>query len=855
MTWGRIAISGLGVGFVLAGAVGLVPPPWPEVESWQVALRSLFDVLAESAEGLGGLLSEGAREVISPWLTAQSVAYAVIAIGLLCGLGGVLAGERNERSAPTEPLDDPEEAVQPNLDRKARRRGRRRARTFARRGELEAAAELYWEVEEFDAAVDHFQRGGLTVRAAEVRQDQALFQEAAELLAEAEEYDRAGALFAQEEAWARAADCYEQLGRPGVAAEMQERAGNRKVAATCYEDAGFHREAARLWAETEDWDRAAACLERDLADRRIGMCDDVGGSGASQDLARQIASLHRRAGHPRQGMAALEKAGCWREAAELALEIEDDVTAARAFRLSGDPVRSAEVLERLGDQKAAARLLAEYHRDQDDLAQAAICLEDAGDHDEAGDLYRHQGAFAQAAACYSRQGGWAAAAEMFELAGDGAAAAECHERAGAFEQAAECYSRLGQSDRVAELLERAGLYLKAARAHRDAGREEGAIAALQSLTPGDETFMQGTAMLADLFCRRQQPELAVHALESAIGDAEIDRTNLIAFYGLACAFESAGQWVRCAELFEKILSLDIEFEDVEQRLVMAREQVVKQAEEVHAEEIPVSGAAGRSGRYRIRRELGRGGMGIVYEAFDTVLDRSVAFKVLPSHLTKNNQSSAPFLREAKAAAKLNHPNIVTVYDAGEQDGRYYIAMEHVDGITFKQILSRRGALAPRGMLYVALQLCDALAYAHAQRVVHRDIKPGNVMWTRDKKTKIMDFGLAKVMEEARQQTTVVAGTPYYMSPEQTLGKNVDHRTDIYALGVTLFEMLTGTVPFKEGDISYHHMHTPAPDVRQWLPAVDESIAALIARCLDKDPDSRFQTAAEMVERIREIHRG
>ena len=116
----------------------------------------------------------------------------------------------------------------------------------------------------------------------------------------------------------------------------------------------------------------------------------------------------------------------------------------------------------------------------------------------------------------------------------------------------------------------------------------------------------------------------------------------------------------------------------------------------------------------------------------------------------------------------------------------------------------------------------------------------------------MDFGLAKIMEEVRHQTTAVAGTPYYMSPEQTLGKNVDHRTDIYALGVSLFEMLTGVVPFKEGDIPYHHVHTPPPDVREHLPGTPQPIAELIARCLDKNPAARFQTAEEMAERVREI---
>ncbi len=127
---------------------------------------------------------------------------------------------------------------------------------------------------------------------------------------------------------------------------------------------------------------------------------------------------------------------------------------------------------------------------------------------------------------------------------------------------------------------------------------------------------------------------------------------------------------------------------------------------------------------------------------------------------------------------------MTVYDAGEQDGRYYIAMEYVDGTTLKEIVKQRGPLAPRAIVHVLSQICEGLHYAHGQKIVHRDIKTANMMWTREKKAKIMDFGLAKVVEEVRNHTTLVSGTPYYMSPEQTLGTNVDHRTDLYSLGVT-----------------------------------------------------------------------
>jgi len=149
-----------------------------------------------------------------------------------------------------------------------------------------------------------------------------------------------------------------------------------------------------------------------------------------------------------------------------------------------------------------------------------------------------------------------------------------------------------------------------------------------------------------------------------------------------------------------------------------------------------------------------------------------------------------------------------------------------------------------------VQVCEAMAYAHDNRVVHRDIKSANTMWTRDKKAKIMDFGLARVLEDVRNNTTVVSGTPYYMSPEQTLGRNIDHRTAIYSLGVTIFEMATGTVPFKEGNIPYHHVHTPPPDVRELRPELPAGLAAVVNRCMQKDPAARYQSARDILTEVR-----
>jgi eukaryotic-like serine/threonine-protein kinase len=237
----------------------------------------------------------------------------------------------------------------------------------------------------------------------------------------------------------------------------------------------------------------------------------------------------------------------------------------------------------------------------------------------------------------------------------------------------------------------------------------------------------------------------------------------------------------------------------------------------------------------------------VYLARDLLLERDVAYKVLPEQLRESPDALRGFLREAKAAAQLNHPNIVTVYDVGESEHGFYLAMEFVQGTTLKEIVQRRGPIAPGGIMYILRQMAEALGYAHAKKVVHRDIKTANTMWTADKQVKIMDFGLAKLMEEVRNGTTTISGTPFYMSPEQTLGRNVDHRTDLYSLGVTLYELATGQVPFRKGNVPYHHVHTAPPDPRTHNPELPAPLCEVILRCLQKAPEERYGSARELVE--------
>jgi len=179
-------------------------------------------------------------------------------------------------------------------------------------------------------------------------------------------------------------------------------------------------------------------------------------------------------------------------------------------------------------------------------------------------------------------------------------------------------------------------------------------------------------------------------------------------------------------------------------------------------------------------------------------------------------------------------------------------MEYLKGETIKQMLSKEGRLPLKAVVFITAQILRALSYAHSRKIVHRDIKSSNIMWTDDKIVKLMDFGLAKVVEEYKASQTVASGTPYYMSPEQTLGGNIDARTDLYSLGVTLFEMVTSRLPFPDGQAAYHHVHTAPPDPAELLPELPQSIGNLILKLMEKEPDNRYQSAAETLDTLKEI---
>jgi eukaryotic-like serine/threonine-protein kinase len=265
-------------------------------------------------------------------------------------------------------------------------------------------------------------------------------------------------------------------------------------------------------------------------------------------------------------------------------------------------------------------------------------------------------------------------------------------------------------------------------------------------------------------------------------------------------------------------------------------------------------------RYRIEARIGAGGMAEVYRGIDPVLNRTVAIKVLLPQFARDTSFVERFRREAQAAARLNHPNIVGVFDTGADDGTQFIVMEFIEGRTLADFLEAGRRPTPAQAAEISQKICSALAAAHAQGVIHRDIKPGNVMVTRDGTVKVMDFGIARMTSgvETAPQTSAVLGTASYLSPEQAQGGPVDARTDIYSLGVVLYELLVGRPPFT-GDspvaIAYKQVNEAPIPPSQLNADVPPRLDAVVMRALSKNPANRYQTALEFSEDLQRVIKG
>ena len=258
-------------------------------------------------------------------------------------------------------------------------------------------------------------------------------------------------------------------------------------------------------------------------------------------------------------------------------------------------------------------------------------------------------------------------------------------------------------------------------------------------------------------------------------------------------------------------------------------------------------------RYEILEKIGTGGMSDVYKSKDHKLNRYVAVKVLKQEFSENANFVSKFQVEAQAAAGLAHPNVVNVYDVGEENDVYYIVMELVEGITLKKYIEKKARLSVKEAISIAIQVSMGIEAAHNNHIIHRDIKPQNIIISKEGKVKVTDFGIAKAAT-SNTITSNVMGSVHYTSPEQARGGYSDEKSDIYSLGITMFEMLTGRVPFNGETtvaIAIKHIQEQLPSPREYIPEIPVSVERIVVKCCQKSPDRRYQTMADLVADLKQ----
>jgi tetratricopeptide (TPR) repeat protein len=629
----------------------------------------------------------------------------------------------------------------------------------------------------------------------------------------------------------------------------------------------------------------APAMRRIEALARQERFSEAGDVAMTQGHVEEAVAFYMRAGDYHKACVCLISLSQLERAAELYLshgrvaEAGHYFQAAGAFRRAGDCLghlgsrrEAAELYERAGEHALAARLLAELG----DHATAARLFERAGLPREAADqwaadpqlepsqvlhaaaLYDVAGCTRRAAECLATGGAWLRAAERFETLEDYGLAAQAYERGGAHREAAVAYERAdalpeartnyeraGDGLRVAEISLALGQPFAAGQAFYELGSYERAIETLQGIPETSSRWREATLLLGRMFLEKSLLERARQKLEALGPDPPRTRDDLEPLSLLALTYERSGDALRALGLVEKIEAMDPEWPKVGEWLERLQENAWGGSSRA---------SIGQDARYELRGQIGRGGMGVVHLAQDRELERAVAVKFLPYDLASQAEFLQMFRQEARAAAAMNHPNIVHVYDVTVLGGRPCIVMEYVQGQTLRQLVrsasaGERQPLAARRLAEIARDTCDALAYAHHQQVIHRDVKPGNIMISDRGNAKLMDFGISKLLERGVEGQTRPRGTPQYMPPEQIMGLDVDGRTDLYALGISMFEVLTGQRPFRGKDIVHQQLHEPLPDPRTLRPDLPAALVETIQRACQKNADGRYQSAREMADAL------
>jgi len=662
------------------------------------------------------------------------------------------------------------------------------------------------------------------------------------------------------------------------AGRLAQEQGNWEMAARFYIRADRILDAARAYKKVEIWDLAADLFEQGKDYPNAALC-------------------YRKLGNQSAQLRMLEAAQEWRQAAELADAMGDAGRSAELWLKDGQVAEAIPRFLRAGQSRKASKLQAELHEKREEWAQAAPLWQAAKEWKRAQACYDAAEDFRNAAQMLLNMGQQEQAAERLALSGAFPEAAAIYEQLGLFRKAALNHQRGGDTERAIHCLTLDGDKIAVIKLRLALGQADEALRIAQAVSPSAEHYVEAAQIAASIQVGRGETASAARTMLTLL-DAPLPVAIKLATGKQAAELLLELQdGVRGRQLLDKLAALVVqgseealwcqqlqnrfaEFASPEapartpqigastgQTIAMAASNAEhtetieegtmaylgsntpKTGEEellplVHGwpSGVPTSLAS----RYIDLERLGQGGNGVVFRATDKLLGRTIVLKFMIEGTMPSEIARKYFLREVKLAASLNHPNIVHIYDMGNVDDVLYYAMEYVEGLPLTAHLP--GHQPVRDVVFldsVIEQLCAALDHAHSQGLVHRDIKPDNVIIASDGTVKLLDFGLARVLDDGFGEQSVLAGTPYYMAPEQLDGSSVDHRADIYALGVVLFRLLTGHLPFSEGNIFVAHAVEPVPDPRKFNRDLPAGAVAVVMRCMAKKPADRYSNCRQV----------
>ena len=741
--------------------------------------------------------------------------------------------------------------------------GKREIRHLIASGEYAKAGDRLLGMGQLNHAIKVFEQGNLSGRAADVYLKLGNHQKAAMLYEKAGEHGTAAQIYLELKQYDRAEKCFEKTGKREETGDLFRQHGEYKLAANAYLKFHQYDKAAETFLELKQPTQAADAFVKAFEQKKSEGygSDDQPLKADAKKLLQNAAKLYEQAGQHEEAAKWYTELDQQDAAARCYLAMGDTVRAADIYEEGGNLEKAAELLAKVGDEKSALRLRAEHFYDSGNLQDAIANFQSAGDFVRAGEIYRELQLPDKAAQMYERAGEYSLAGSLFSEVGRHEDAGRCYERAEEWQEAIDSYREGKIPEKEYRVLEKIEDFIGMADNLIERNLPEEALEVIAPIGKNDPRYRKALSLRGKIAFNAGKTSDAKAYYEESLAHIErLESPDLDDIYNLAQVEDPTQEESKAISTLERMLAKDLVNDDIVEKAQTLRKMLTDRAssklsrlsmtpasllfgKEASAE--APSATKPKLNRYKLIKEIGRGGMGVVYTAKDSTLDRVVALKILSSAYKKNQQAVSTFLREGKAAARLNHPYIVTVHDAGTQMEDYYIAMELIEGQTLKQILKAKGKLNYESVNKVIHQLLDALDYAHSKNVVHRDLTNNNIMWTRQKTIKIMDFGLAKIVKELEAEQSIVGGTPSYMSPEQTLGDPIDHRTDIYSLGICIYEMALGELPFKKGDMGYHHLHTPPPDPKTKDPNLPDVLSHIILGCMEKEPKKRFQSVKEI----------